>query len=39
MKTYQEGLRDAYRDILHLITADGYNAAQLAKLITKTLED
>ena len=39
MKTYKQGIKDAYADILHLITADGYNAAQLAELITKTLED
>lgn len=37
MKTYEDGINDAYKVILHLITADGYTAEQIEEDLTKIL--
>ena len=32
-RTYNDGIKDAYKDVLHMIYADGYNADAIAKAL------
>lgn len=37
-KTYADGVKDAYNDVLHMIYADGYNADAIAKALENVTE-
>ena len=37
-RTYADGVKDAYNDVLHMIYADGYNADAIAKALENATE-
>lgn len=37
-KTYADGVKDAYNDVLHMIYADGYDADAIAKALENPKE-